>query len=215
MHRRLALASALAAAVALTGCGGDDPDPAAAPSAEPSAAPSAAPSASEPAAESVSADLVGPAGEDLGTVTLEFGDDGTTVDVQASGLEPGPHGFHVHKSGTCEPDSPDPTDPAKTGDFLSAGGHLAEEGQVHGDHDGDLPSLIAGQEGAATLITTIDSLTMDNVLDEDGSAVMIHAMPDNFGNVPERYAPDGTDEMTDKTGDAGGRVACAEVTAQG
>jgi Cu-Zn family superoxide dismutase len=39
---------------------------------------------------------------------------------------------------------------------------------------------------------------------------MVHADPDNFGNVPERYAPK-VDETTAKTGDAGARVACAAL----
>ena len=55
-------------------------------------------------------------------------------------------------------------------------------------------------------------------LDADGSAVMVHALPDNFANIPpERYqqvngAP-GPDEMTMATGDAGKRVACGVIGA--
>ena len=172
----------------------------------------AAPSSPTPAGPSASAELLAPDGTSRGTVTLSFEGDRTVVDVRATGLTPGPHGFHVHKTGRCEPKSPDPTDPTKTGDFLSAGGHLAKEGQTHGNHAGDLPSLIVGSDGGAELTTTIDGLSMQDVLDADGSAVMVHALPDNFANVPERYAPQGPDETTKKTGDAGGRVACAALT---
>lgn len=70
---------------------------------------------------------------------------------------------------------------------VNAGGHLADSGQVHGDHDGDLPSLLVRA---------------------DGAALMVHAGPDNFANIPDRYAPQ-VDEATGKTGDTGGRVACA------
>jgi Cu-Zn family superoxide dismutase len=133
----------------------------------------------------------------------------TVVVVEATGLTAGPHGFHVHSVGRCEPDSPDPADPAKVGAFLSAGGHLSDEGQTHGSHDGDLPSLLAGADGTAGLTTSTDSLAQADVLDDDGSAVMIHELPDNFGNIPERYAPQGPDEATAKTGDSGGRIACA------
>ncbi len=200
MRPALALA-ALTASLALTACGDDAPATATPPS-----------SAQQPG-PSVSADLLAPDGAKRGTVTLSFDGDAAVVDVQATGLPPGPHGFHVHKTGTCEPKSPDPADPSKTGDFLSAAGHLAEEGQTHGSHTGDLPSLIAGADGEATLTTTLSGLTMDAVLDADGSAVMVHAMPDNFGNVPDRYAPSGVDDTTKKTGDAGARIACAAVTA--
>ena len=160
----------------------------------------------------VSSDLLAGDGTTRGTVTLSFESGATVIDVDATGLTPGAHGFHIHKTGQCEPKSPDPTDPSKTGDFLSAGGHVADEGQTHGGHSGDLPSLIAGGDGTASLTTTLSELTMDDVLDTDGSAVMVHAMPDNFGNVPDRYAPKGTDDTTKKTGDAGARIACAPLT---
>jgi Cu-Zn family superoxide dismutase len=127
---------------------------------------------------------------------------------------PGFHGFHVHETGTCEPQSANPSDPAMVGDFLSAGGHLSSEEQAHSDHLGDLSSLLAHKDGTATLTVTTDRLTEQDLLDADGSAVMVHAGSDNFGNIPERYAPAGTDEMTDDTGDSGGRVACAVLPAR-
>jgi Cu-Zn family superoxide dismutase len=197
MRRLPALTLCLTASLALVACGGDEAQP-----------PSANPGLPEPA---VSADLRGPGDESFGTVTVSFADD-AVLDVRASGLPPGPHGFHLHTTGRCEPDSPDPTDATKSGDFLSAGGHLAEEGQTHGSHSGDLPSLIVGSDGTAQLRTTLSDLTMDAVLDEDGTAVMVHAEPDNFANIPDRYAPQGPDEATTKTGDAGGRIACAVLS---
>ena len=196
----LTLLTALTASLALTGCGGDDPQPAA--------------SAPAPPESSLMAELRGPGDQMLGTVTVSF-TDGAQLEVRATGLPPGAHGFHVHKTGKCEAKSPDPTDPSKSGDFLSAAGHLAEEGQTHGAHAGDLPSLIVGSDGEARLSTTLSDLTMDAVLDADGSAVMVHAMPDNFGNVPDRYAAGGVDDTTKKTGDAGGRIACAVLDEKG
>ena len=145
------------------------------------------------------------------SVALTFAADGTTtVRVEAGGLPQGLHGFHVHKTGVCEPGSADPAKPATKGDFLSAAGHLATEGQRHGGHDGDLPSLLVRADGSAELVTSSDRLAREAVLDADGSAVMVHAAPDNFGNVPDRYAP-APDETTTKTGDAGARIACAVV----
>ena len=203
------LVPVLIATVLLAGCGADDGEPSPAVSASP------APSTSPAGAEEGTAEgaLQGVDGADMGTVELEFDDEGTTLTIEASGLAPGPHGFHVHAIGACETDSPDPAAPTTTGDFLSAGGHLAMEGQVHGGHTGDLPSLLAGADGTAQMTVTTDTLREEDVLDDDGSALMIHATADNFRNVPERYAPQGPDETTSKTGDSGGRVACAVLRA--
>ena len=208
------LVFAVLAALALAGCGEDEGgSDASSPAATSPAEATASPDADEDE-DTVSATFLGPDGAE-GTVELSFDDDGTTVVVEAAGLTPGPHGFHIHSIGTCEPDSPDPAAPATTGDFLSAGGHLAKEGQVHSGHDGDLSSLIVTADGTASLTVTTDTLSQEDVLDADGSAAMIHAGADNFRNIPERYAPGGPDEMTNRTGDSGGRVACAELTPSG
>lgn len=132
-------------------------------------------------------------------------DDGTQVEVEVSGLNPGFHGLHVHAVGRCEPGSAAPDDPAQTGDFLSAGGHLGEGD--HGDHAGDLPSVYVDASGAGRLVTMTDRFTGTDLYDTDGAALVVHADPDNFAHIPERYgAPD---EDTLRAGDAGDRVACA------
>ena len=150
-------------------------------------------------------------GDSLGKVRIDTDDDETRVSVRVSDLEPGFHAFHVHGIGKCEPESANPSDPKQVGDFLSAGGHLGAGQADHGEHIGDLPSLFVGEDGRATLTFETDAFDKDDLLDDDGSAVMIHAGRDNFANIPERYAPDGPDAMTRATGDAGGRVACAVV----
>lgn len=208
MPRPLSIAAA-ALALALTGaCASDSPD-----SPDDQAAPAPTAEATQETTGGTTAPLLDPAGAEVGTVELAFGSDGATLVVQVSDLAPGYHGFHVHESGACEPDSPSPSDPAKVGDFLSAGGHLAEGDQVHGEHDGDLPSLLVAADGTASLTVTSDRLDEAAVLDDDGSALMVHDGPDNFANVPDRYAPQGPDEMTEDTGDSGGRVACAVLQA--
>lgn len=53
-----------------------------------------------------------------------------------------------------------------------------------------------------------DRISAEDLLDDDGAALIIHDNPDNYGNIPERYAPDGPDEETLSTGDAGDRQAC-------
>lgn len=160
----------------------------------------------------VSAKLTDPDGKRVGMVEIEEDDGATQVSVRASDLPAGYHGFHVHTTGKCEADSAAPDDPSKTGDFLSAGGHLNPDDSAHGEHLGDLPALLVNEDGTANLEFT-GPFTLEDLRDADGSAVMIHAGPDNYANVPERYAPEGPDEDTTKTGDAGDRIACAVIEA--
>jgi len=136
-----------------------------------------------------------------------------TVTAKISNLPPGFKGFHLHSIGKCEPNSADPSDPSKTGNFLSAGGHLGANDAAHPGHQGDLTSLQVRSDGSAELVTTTDAFDMNAVLDADGSAVIVHAGPDNFGNIPSRYAPAGPDAKTQATGDAGDRAACGVVRA--
>ncbi|MBF0688405.1 MAG: superoxide dismutase family protein [Cellulomonas sp.] len=147
----------------------------------------------------------------VGTVWLKDDDGALEVEVAAGDLPPGFHGFHLHAIGVCEPDSPDPTDPAKVGDFLSAGGHLGADMADHGAHQGDLPSLLVDSTGSGRLTASTDAVTLEDLMDDDGTAVMVHAGPDNFANIPERYAPNGPDADTLKTGDSGDRIACGVV----
>ena len=161
------------------------------------------------------AELLDPTGAEVGTV--DFAVDGTVVTVTADvqGLPAGFKGFHIHAIGKCEPNSPNPTDPSKVGDFLSAGGHLGSADAAHPGHQGDLSSLQVREDGSAELVTTTDAFDVDALFDADGSAVIVHAGPDNFGNIPTRYAPTGPDADTQATGDSGGRAACGVVQAAG
>ena len=122
------------------------------------------------------------------------------VEIEARGLPPGFHGFHVHAVGSCDP---------ATG-FMSSGGHHNPAGTNHAEHAGDLPSLYVNADGTARLSFATDRLTIAELLDADGSAVIIHADPDNFANIPSRYdvVPDAT---TLATGDAGPRIACGTI----
>jgi len=123
------------------------------------------------------------------------------VIVTGRGLPPGFHGMHVHAVGACEAPS-----------FTSAGGHLKNAGSSHSDHTGDLTSLYVKSDGTVSARFETDRFGLDTLRDMDGSAVMIHADADNFGNVPPRYAPDGPDQITRDTGDSGARIACGPIS---
>lgn len=158
------------------------------------------------------AELMDPDGGTMGTVTMTQTDGGIEFAVDAEGMEPGMYGFHVHEIGECEPDSAAPDDPEDTGDFMSAGSHIpGEDDADHPDHAGDLPTLLVNDDGTGTMTVVTDRLTESELLDDDGAAVMVHSDPDNFGNVPERYAEDGPDEDTLSAGDAGDRMACGVI----
>jgi Cu-Zn family superoxide dismutase len=129
-----------------------------------------------------------------------------TVQVRARRLPPGFHGFHVHAIGVCDP---------ATG-FTSAGGHLNPANVTHGDHAGDLPVLLVNADGSAQATVATDRFSMDQLLDADGSAMVVHAAADNYANIPTRYHSHdanvfGPDPTTLSAGDSGDRIACGRV----
>lgn len=152
-------------------------------------------------------------GESLGQVEFIDGEQAIEVKADVENMEPGFYGFHIHEIGECEPDSQAPDDPEDTGDFLSAGGHIAgEEDADHPDHAGDLPPLLVNEDGTAQMTVATDRLDESMLLDDDGASVMVHSDPDNFANIPARYLDDSTpDDDTLSAGDAGDRLACGVI----
>jgi Cu-Zn family superoxide dismutase len=144
-------------------------------------------------------------GEPVGVAKLTQEPEGKVlVRAVVHDLPAGFHGFHVHAIGECVPP------------FTSAGGHFNPGATVHGDHAGDMPVLLVNGDGTAQLRFTTDRFSVQDLFDEDGSAIIVHAAPDNYANIPDRYhshAEDvfGPDSATLATGDAGGRLACGVV----
>ena len=127
-----------------------------------------------------------------GTVQLLRNNDTVTVAVAAVGLQPGEHGFHLHTTGEC-----------RAPDFTSAGGHLNPGNNSHGSlspggkHLGDLPNLVVGANRTASAQIDLEGSAdrvLADIFDSDGTAVIVHAGPDDY--------------VTDPAGDAGSRVAC-------
>ena len=74
-----------------------------------------------------------------------------------------------------------------------------------------MPPLLVTGGGKAEARFTTDRFSLADLRDADGSAVMVHALPDNGANIPtDRYDPD-PDAMTLATGDSGARIACGLV----
>jgi superoxide dismutase, Cu-Zn family len=154
--------------------------------------------------------LVDTAGNTVGKVVFKLARGKTSVDVRASGLTPGFHGFHVHTIGACD----------GSGGFASAGGHWNPSSSNHAAHAGDMTPLLVGADGTAEASFLTDRFAPADLLDADGSAVIVHAGPDNFANIPTRYhshTPDassaifGPDATTLSNGDSGARAACGLV----
>jgi Cu-Zn family superoxide dismutase len=142
-----------------------------------------------PGGRTATANLRTAAGGDAGRATATEVAGGLRVTLDSQGLPPGTHGAHVHTTGRC--DAPD---------FTTAGGHWNPTAMKHGSqnpqgpHEGDLPNLIIGTDGRGTLGVTVPGATLDGLLDTDGSAIIVHAAPDDL--------------KTDPSGNSGGRVAC-------
>jgi Cu-Zn family superoxide dismutase len=139
-------------------------------------------------------------GETTGHVAVHEGPGGVVLRVEAKGLTPGWHGLHFHEKGDCSKP-----------DFTSAGAHVhSHSSLVHGllnpdtNDSGDLPNIFAGADGSATaeVYSPFVSLKGANgkpaLLDADGSALVIHANPDDLRSQP--------------IGGAGARVACGVLS---
>ncbi|MGH7410501.1 MAG: superoxide dismutase family protein [Candidatus Methylomirabilis sp.] len=143
------------------------------------------------------AELYNAQGEKVGIATLMERSDGVAITLQVFKLPPGTHGFHIHAVGKCEPPG-----------FTSAGGHFNPHGKKHGlkspdgAHGGDLRNLEVRPDGTATTIRLASLVTlvpgMKSLFHPDGTALVIHADPDDY--------------MTDPTGNAGARIACGFIT---
>lgn len=147
------------------------------------------------AVKTTTADLKDGTGANIGAVQVSQDAKGVVqVTVSGTGLTAGEHGIHIHATGKCEGPG-----------FTTSNAHFNVTNHQHGlanaagPHEGDMPGLTAAANGTYTYTATTDRISLTggatNIFDADGSALVIHATKD--------------DQVTDPTGNSGGRVACA------
>ncbi len=114
------------------------------------------------------------------------------IKIQVAGLTPGEHGIHLHSIGLCEGPK-----------FTSAGPHWSTTEKMHGlhnpdgSHSGDMPNILIGKKGKGKLEFEIPNGQFSGqggLMDNDGAAIVIHALSD--------------DQRTDPSGNSGDRIAC-------
>ncbi len=147
--------------------------------------------------EKVDVSLVDSEGKEVGKATLTENQKGVHILLQAKNLSPGVKAIHFHETAKCEK----PT-------FDSAGAHFNPAGKEHGFqnpkgyHAGDLPNIEVDQDGTIELETITPAVVLtagksNSLLDEDGSALVIHENADDY--------------ETDPSGNSGKRIVCGEI----
>ncbi len=135
-------------------------------------------------------------GQTIGQAKLTETPNGVLISLNLERAPAGERAFHIHQVGRCDP----PT-------FESAGGHLNPTGAQHGflqekgPHAGDLPNVHVPKDGRLTVEKLARGVTLQagksSLLDADGSALVMHAKPDDY--------------RTDPAGAAGDRIACGVI----
>lgn len=143
------------------------------------------------------ATFIDPNGKEIGQAELAETRNGVLIKMSLKGISEGEHAFHVHETGKCD----------ASGKFESAGSHFTPGDQSHGHmhekgpHAGDMPNQFADASGKLTAHVLNPNITLldgaSSVFDNDGSALVLHAGPDDYTSQP--------------AGDAGGRIACAVI----
>jgi Cu-Zn family superoxide dismutase len=144
------------------------------------------------------AELKDAEGKTIGRAEFAGTRHGVLIRVYLTGAPAGEHAIHIHEVGKCDP----PT-------FDAAGPHFNPTKSVHGfmqakgPHAGDMPNLLIPKSGMLDVELLAPGASigvkgrMNNILDADGAALVLHAAAD--------------DHTTDPAGNSGDRIACGVI----
>lgn len=193
---RFAAPFLLASALTLAACADNQPvDPNAAANADlptPAELNADANAAANAASAAPAMGFVGGDGTALGSLSVADSPAGLSLTLAGSGMPAGVHGLHLHMVGKCEGPK-----------FESAGAHWNPDNKQHGSenpagpHKGDLPNATVAADGTLNQVLTLSGVTLAQLQDGDGTALVVHAQPD--------------DNRTDPSGNSGDRIACAVI----
>ncbi|XP_060107879.1 copper chaperone for superoxide dismutase [Heteronotia binoei] len=116
------------------------------------------------------------------------------IDGTVDGLEPGPHGLHVHEFGDI------------TSSCDSCGEHFNPDGNCHGGpqdlyrHAGDLGNILAADDGRASFRMENNQLKVYDII---GRSLVVDSGEDDLGR--------GSHPLSKVTGNSGERVACGII----
>lgn len=145
------------------------------------------------------AELVDAAGAVIGYVSVFDKGSGLVLKLTAEHLPVGWHAMHIHAHGDC-------SDYEQA--FIASGSHFNPHNAAHGAYDkhgyhaGDLANIFVGESGSVQIEQIVPGMTASEYrgfFQDQGPALIIHQNPDDY--------------LTQPTGDAGGRIACAVLPA--
>lgn len=132
------------------------------------------------------------AGDAVGTASVRDTPNGVLLSLELEAVAAGAHGLHIHATGVCTAPS-----------FESSGPHLNPTGRMHGfrnpsgPHAGDLPNVHVDALKSLTTEFFAPQLKLEQIFDADGSALVVHGMPDDY--------------LTEPAGHSGDRLACGVI----
>ncbi len=138
-------------------------------------------------------------GKNVGSATIKSSGKGVEVKLDVKDLPPGDHALHFHQDAKCE-----------APDFKSAGPHFNPDKKQHGflnpsgHHNGDMANFAVKSNGTSKATIKNADVVLgtgseaNSLFANGGTALMIHAKPD--------------DMKSDPAGNAGDRIACGTIT---
>ena len=123
--------------------------------------------------------------KEVGTITVtDLGVEGISIEVVATNIAAGEHGFHIHeKSDLTATTSPE----GKTVIAGAAGGHWDPDNTgVHlgpdgNGHRGDLPKLVVAEDGNLNVTVLSPKIFIKDI---PGKSFMVHVNGDNYLDEP-------------------------------